>query len=360
MLFYVLTIMFYLVVLQLFLFAFYPVIVKFIAKNRRLEKQELMEFPPISVIVPTYNEEEDIGRKIENLEGLNYPRNKIEIIIVDNGSIDSTVEIANKYPVRVIDLKEKGKIKAINKGIENAKNNLIATTDADVLLNKDIIKKSLRYLKGNVKAVGGKSIIKCDKKSFFVEAKKRYHENDWEMRYLESFLGSSCSLDGKYILFDKEYVNKINESAFTDDLEMTFDLKRKGFKVVVPEDCVLDEYIKGDMLEDINRMRRRCKLSILDSFRNLDLLFKKFDYYSTFIFPLRRFLNFLTPFYIVYSFSYLLLEIPLVLSLGLVLWIIFSLLSRRVLYYNLLVVSLSLAWLDILTGNYTTGAKWNL
>jgi len=90
----------------------------------------------ISVIVPTYNEEKNIERCLKSLENQTIPRNKFEVIIVDGQSKDRTVEIAKKYADKVIQQKSKGVGGARNDGVEIARGNIIAVTDADSILFK--------------------------------------------------------------------------------------------------------------------------------------------------------------------------------------------------------------------------------
>lgn len=112
------------------------------------------EHPTISIIVPAYNEEVYIQRRIENLLGLDYPKDKLEIVIVDDGSIDKTYEIARQYPVKIIRINHSGPAKAKNVGLEHATGELVSIQDAnDFTLDKDYLKKiATAYLKSGKNA----------------------------------------------------------------------------------------------------------------------------------------------------------------------------------------------------------------
>ncbi|HSQ94434.1 MAG TPA: glycosyltransferase [Methanoregula sp.] len=93
----------------------------------------------ISVIIPTFNEEENIAQCLVSLSHQTVPRNEYEIIVVDGGSKDATCEIAEKYADRVF-LQTSRKVGgARNDGVMAAKGEIVATTDADCILPPDWI-----------------------------------------------------------------------------------------------------------------------------------------------------------------------------------------------------------------------------
>ncbi len=88
----------------------------------------------ISVVVPTFNEEKGLERFLSQFKRQTLPRNEFEIIVVDGNSTDRTRQIAEKYANVVMIQKSKGVGGARNDGIETAKAEIVATTDADVLV----------------------------------------------------------------------------------------------------------------------------------------------------------------------------------------------------------------------------------
>jgi len=89
----------------------------------------------ISVVVPAHNEEQRIGRCIESLLALDYPKEKIEILIVDNHSTDHTAAIIKKYPVICLAEGKQGRTAAWNKGARAVLGQVVASTDADCLVD---------------------------------------------------------------------------------------------------------------------------------------------------------------------------------------------------------------------------------
>ncbi|KPA11126.1 glycosyltransferase [Candidatus Magnetomorum sp. HK-1] len=100
----------------------------------------------VSVIIPMYNARKYIAQTIESLITQTYPNEKYEIIIVDNGSNDGSLEIASKYPVRLLTEKKSGAYAARNTGIAAALGNIIAFTDADCIPKPDWIELIVKEL----------------------------------------------------------------------------------------------------------------------------------------------------------------------------------------------------------------------
>jgi cellulose synthase/poly-beta-1,6-N-acetylglucosamine synthase-like glycosyltransferase len=117
----------------------------------------MTELPGITVVVPAYQAETAIDDCIESLINLHYPKDKIEIIVVDNNSTDSTGERIKNYDVKYLFEEHRNAYSARNKGIENAKFELVAFTDSDCIVSAEWLRNILKYFESeNVGIVGGK------------------------------------------------------------------------------------------------------------------------------------------------------------------------------------------------------------
>ncbi len=112
----------------------------------------------VSIIVPVYNDEEHIAPLIESLLNQDYPRDLLEIIIVDNNSTDRTREIIQRYPVTLLEEKEiQSSYASRNRGINSARHDVLAFIDSDCLAGKQWIAKGVERLLGSgVDLVGAK------------------------------------------------------------------------------------------------------------------------------------------------------------------------------------------------------------
>jgi peptidoglycan/xylan/chitin deacetylase (PgdA/CDA1 family)/uncharacterized membrane protein YbhN (UPF0104 family) len=130
--------------------------------------------PSVSVVIPAYNEEQLLPACLEAIKAQNYG-NIIEIIVVDNASNDATASIAQSYGCRVVYEPIKGYNRAVSKGFDSARGEIIACTDADTLAGKDWVSNLVtNLLKKRVVACGG----------IF-----RFHDGSMWMRLIGWFFG---------------------------------------------------------------------------------------------------------------------------------------------------------------------------
>ncbi len=112
----------------------------------------------VTIIVPVYNAQRTLHLCLDSLLAIDYPKDKLEIIMVDNNSTDDTAEIIKKYPVTyLLEDEVQSSYAARNKGIRHAKGEIIAFTDSDCIAHPDWIKEGIKPFEDpNVMVVGGK------------------------------------------------------------------------------------------------------------------------------------------------------------------------------------------------------------
>jgi glycosyltransferase involved in cell wall biosynthesis len=127
-------------------------------------RQRNKNLPKVSIIVTTYNEEKDIENLLKSFMKLKYPKNKLEIIVVDDGSTDKTVEIIQRYSVKLIKTKHRGFGEARNIGLKVSRGDIVAFIDADMVLHPTYTKEIIKFF-GNRKIAGvdNKELLYSDK-----------------------------------------------------------------------------------------------------------------------------------------------------------------------------------------------------
>lgn len=118
-------------------------------------------YPKVSVIIPALNEDKYIKECLDSVIKLEYPKDRYEVIVVDNGSTDNTNKIVAGYPVKLIE-KPGIKVGAVrNAGVAESDGDILAFTDADCVLPERWLNDALDFLfSNNVGAVGGGCLVK--------------------------------------------------------------------------------------------------------------------------------------------------------------------------------------------------------
>ncbi len=142
-------------------YIFYPMCCFLGARISSLRIRKDKYFPSVSIIIAAYNEEKHIERKLLNTLALDYPTEKMEIIVGSDGSIDRTAAIAQKFSnqgVMVFDFPENhGKTMVQNACVEAAKGEILVFTDAASFLNSNALKKLMEnFADSRVGCVAGK------------------------------------------------------------------------------------------------------------------------------------------------------------------------------------------------------------
>ena len=122
-----------------------------------------MKNKKVSIIIPAYNEEKYLPACLESISNLIYPEDNIEVIMIDNGSVDRTRDIAESYGVKVLFNDSKNISGLRNLGVRESTGDIIAFIDADCAVSREWLKNAAKYfVNGRVSAWGAPPIIPKD------------------------------------------------------------------------------------------------------------------------------------------------------------------------------------------------------
>jgi cellulose synthase/poly-beta-1,6-N-acetylglucosamine synthase-like glycosyltransferase len=218
-------------------------------KNLRASKQkqagpnlETTRLPFYSIIVPAKNEERTIGRLLDSIAKLNYPADKIETIVVVDGSTDKTLEICEQYAnqhssIQVIQKPSSdGKPSALNFGIEQTRGEIIAIFDADNVPAKDALLQAAKYFKdANVAAVQGRTMSINSKENMLTQFIS-YEEAVWCEAYLrgKDTLGLFVHLKGSCQFIRRNVLTQLegfDEKVLSEDMEFSARLAENNYSI---------------------------------------------------------------------------------------------------------------------------------
>jgi cellulose synthase/poly-beta-1,6-N-acetylglucosamine synthase-like glycosyltransferase len=193
----------------------------------------LKKYPKISVVIPAYNEEENIGRTLHSLLKVNYPRNKLEVIVIDDGSNDDTYKIAKSIKgIRVFRKKREGKAKAINFGIERSSGDFILVLDADCVITPNSLELMARYLNDKQIVAVVPSIKVLNPKNWIGKVQQiEYAISNFFRKILWSISAMYIVPGATLYKGDFLRLNKFDEENLTEDLEMGLRIKFKGYEI---------------------------------------------------------------------------------------------------------------------------------
>ncbi len=187
----------------------------------------------VSVIIPAYNAEDTLNQCLAALALQTYPADSYEVIVVDDGSTDKTGTIAKKHGVRYIRQQNQGPAAARNKGVKEARGNIILFTDADCVPDKDWISQMLKpFEDGQVAAVKG--AYRTRQGSLMA----RFAQLEFEERF--ELLKKSDSIDmvDTYAAgFRREIFLKLGgfDTSFpvanNEDTELSYRMSNEGYKM---------------------------------------------------------------------------------------------------------------------------------
>lgn len=239
------------------------------------DAEEPAELPPVSVIVPAYNEVKVIGRAIESLLAMDYPA--YEVVVVDDGSTDGTAEVAERWlglrrgtEVRVFRKRNGGKATALNAGIALARHPFLLCMDADSWMEPGTLRAAVRHFQDpHVGAVAGNVKVENRDRALTKLQALEYIEGLNLPRRAQGFVAAVNIVPGPVGLFRREALEEVggyDTDTFAEDADLTLKLITAGWKVVY-EDAAVTWTQAPERALDLVQQRYRWTRGILQALR---------------------------------------------------------------------------------------------
>jgi len=209
--------------------------------------------PQVTLLIPAYNEDTVISDKILNALDLDYPKEKLQIIIASDGSTDETNKIVHAYEKQGVLLwaqaLRKGKISVINAAMERIPSPIIVLSDANVMYDKQAIRALVRHFKDPEVGVvsGNVSLIKTSSPVGALDLIYQTYENG--VKALESKTGSVTGADGAMYAIRREDYQTVAENVILDDLVISMSILRKGKRILFESEAKGKEHSVSSVRE---------------------------------------------------------------------------------------------------------------
>jgi cellulose synthase/poly-beta-1,6-N-acetylglucosamine synthase-like glycosyltransferase len=244
----------------------YPLLVTLLSRARRRGGPKLPDSrtgetpPPVTLVIAAYNEEDVIASKLRNSLLLDYPREKLQILVAADGSNDMTVDIVRQFANGVIDLsystKRDGKMAAINRAMASARGDIVVFSDANNFYESRTIRELVhRFGDPTVGAVtGAKSITNGD--GALGESEGLYWKYESFIREQESHLGNCTGVVGEVLAIRRDLYEPPPEMVINDDFYLAMRMIRRGYRVVYEPEARSFERISLSEQDEITRRTR--------------------------------------------------------------------------------------------------------
>jgi len=202
--------------------------------------------PKVSILIPTYNESSIIRFKLENLGKVKYPKDLMQIIVVDSKSDDHTIDAVNDFVklrpgtnIQVlVESERRGKSAALNLALKHCEGDIVVVSDADCFWSPDILGKALPFLADpDVGAISGPKILLNPEQSWVTKTEDAYLNSMNLIRLGESKIDSTLLFEGGFSAYKKKAIKDFDPyNTGSDDCGTIIKLIEKNYRTIfVPE-----------------------------------------------------------------------------------------------------------------------------
>jgi poly-beta-1,6-N-acetyl-D-glucosamine synthase len=268
---------FFFLLLIIYVYFGYPFFIFIIGsfKSNRINQDKKYR-PYVSLIIAAYNEELKIEEKLKNSLELDYPIDKLEIIVFSDGSTDNTNEIIRGYTSRGIKLIElrtrQGKTAGQNIAVEQAKGEIIVFSDANALYRKNAIKKLVRnFSDGSVGGVCGELVYSNEHRNPIGEAENVYWNYEKFLKKNENNFYTILGANGSIYAVRKKIYVPLAENVISDFIEPLKILKQ-GYRFIYEPYALSFEQSTSDYKQEYKRKKRIVNRSFYSLLKHREFL----------------------------------------------------------------------------------------
>jgi cellulose synthase/poly-beta-1,6-N-acetylglucosamine synthase-like glycosyltransferase len=266
-------------------------------KKAPTKPQPNEKYPFISVVIPTYNEEQIITSRLDSLIRTKYPADRMEVVVVDSSN-DRTPEIiesySRRYPmIRIIhDMERRGLATALNQAFRACSGEIVVKSDSDLTLAEDTLDVVISHFADpRVGAVTGRVNVANSGAANEVTYRGLHDKIQLDESQLDSvFMAHTFSAYRRHLM--KEY----KEKEYGDETIQTLHIRKQGYKVVHDSDVKFYEDYPEDGKERLRQKIRRSEGLTRVLLENADMLFnKKYGKFGTYVIPSNFFMFIVSP-----------------------------------------------------------------
>jgi cellulose synthase/poly-beta-1,6-N-acetylglucosamine synthase-like glycosyltransferase len=213
--------------------------------------------PTVSLIIAAYNEEKTIGDKLVNTLALTYPREKLDVVVVADGSDDRTADIVAGYADRGVRLlhrpERRGKTAALGRAVATSSADILLFSDANTIYSPDAVQRMARHFADpTVGGVSGRKIVLPDRERTASDGELAYWTYESALKSWESAVGSITTADGEIFAMRRELFAPPPDRIVHDDMYLTLSIIAGGHRVVYECDATSAEYASKTLKDEFH------------------------------------------------------------------------------------------------------------
>lgn len=248
------------VLLIIYTYAGYPFLIWLFSRAMPRPIADSTATPYVTLLIAAFNEEKVIAQKIENSLQLIYPRDRLQILVMDDGSEDRTQEIIKGYADRGVELAynppRRGKMAAINRAIQQARGEIVLFSDASNSYAADVVNEiSAPFSNPRVGAVVGARAIEAGEGGLG-ESEGLYWKYESFIQKNESLLGCCTGIVGEILAIRRNLFTPPPDGIINDDFFMAMQVAKQGYRVAYAPNARSFESISLQARDGIERRKR--------------------------------------------------------------------------------------------------------
>lgn len=237
----------------------YPLVVWALARWFGREPERGTALPKVTLLIAAHNEAAVIGAKLDNSLALDYPADRLEIMVVADGCVDETCQVVQSYADRGVILvrqePRQGKVSALNRGVPLAEGEVVVCSDANAMYRPDAIKKLVRHFADpKVGMVAGEKRILGD--SGPAAGEGLYWRYEGFLKRMDSKLSSAMGATGEIFAMRKSLWRSVPADSIIEDFVISMGLVRDGHRVVYDPEAISEETASPSVEEEFKRKVR--------------------------------------------------------------------------------------------------------
>ena len=239
-------------------YGIYPLLLALVPTRRREQPHGPLDWPSVTVLISVYNEEKHIVTRIENLLELDYPHDRLEILIGSDGSTDRTNELVRTFPDARVTLhafdQRGGKPSVLNRLVPQTHGELLVFSDANAMFGSDTLQKLARHFANpQIGGVCGRLVFHGDNSQ---TDEGPYWKLETYLKTRESAFDSCLGANGAIYAIRKSCWPRIPDNTFVDDFVIGMRVREAGNRVIYDTEAVATEELPQSVGHEMTRRIR--------------------------------------------------------------------------------------------------------